>query len=129
MSPGAAVKAFHAAFGIPTPETPQFPPVNRRLLRWRLDNEELTEALEADGENDIVAFAEEMADRAIVLFGQAWEHGIDLEAVIAEKMRANMSKLGPDGKPVLREDGKVLKGPAYQPADTAAVLRRMGYGG
>lgn len=127
MSPGAAVKTFHAAFGIPTPETPQFPPDERRSLRWRLDNEERIEAIVADEENDIIAFAEEMADRAIVLLGQAWEHGIDLEAVIAEKMRANMSKLGLDGKPVLRADGKVLKGPNYAPADTAAVLRRQGY--
>lgn len=127
MSPGAAVLAFHIAFGIPTPEAPQFPPQSRRELRWRLDNEERIEALDADEENDIVAFAEEMADRAIVLFGQAWEHGIDLEAVIAEKMRANMSKLGPDGKPVLRADGKVLKGENYQPADTASVLSQMGF--
>jgi predicted HAD superfamily Cof-like phosphohydrolase len=92
------------------------------VLRWRLDNEERAEAVIADEANDLVNFAEEMADRAIVLFGQAWEHGIDLEAIIAEKMRANMSKLGDDGKPVLRADGKVLKGPNYRPADTFAVL-------
>lgn len=127
MTSGAAVKAFHSAFDIPTPATPQFPSQSRRELRWRLDNQERVEAIVADEENDIVAFAEEMADRAIVLLGQAWEHGIDLEAVIAEKMRANMSKLGPDGKPILRPDGKVLKGPNYAPADTASVLRRMGY--
>lgn len=126
-TPGAVVKAFHIAFSIPIPETPQFPPHDRRELRWRLDNEERVEAIVADEENDLVAFAEEMADRAIVLLGQAWEHGIDLEAVIMEKMCANMSKLGTDGKPVLRADGKVLKGPNYAPADTASVLRRQGY--
>jgi predicted HAD superfamily Cof-like phosphohydrolase len=119
---GSVVKKFHIAFDIPTPSRPQFPPEARRLLRWTLDEEERKEALEADAANDLIAFAEEMADRAIVLFGQAWEHGIDLEAVIAEKMRANMSKLGADGKPILREDGKVLKGPNYRPADTASVL-------
>lgn len=124
---GALVKAFHIAFGIPTPDRPQFPTEARRNLRWTLDFEERAEAMDADIENDLPAFAEEMADRAIVLFGQAWEHGIDLEAVIAEKMRANMSKLGADGKPVLRADGKVLKGAGYVPADTVRVLRGMGY--
>lgn len=128
MSAGELVRKFHEAFDIPTPPTPGFPSAHRRKLRWTLDNEERLEAIFADEENDILSFAEEMADRAIVLFGQAWEHGIDLERVIAEKMRANMSKLGPDGKPVLRADGKVMKGPNYVPANTEAVLRMMGDG-
>ena len=127
MSPGQLVYQFHVAVGVPTPSTPQWPSRERRELRWTLDNEEREEAIMADLCDDLTAFAEEMADRAIVLFGQAWEHGIDLEAIIEEKMRANMSKLGDDGKPILRADGKVLKGPNYKPADTALIMSAMGY--
>ena len=54
----------------------------------------------------------------------ALETGIDLAAVLAEVQRSNMSKLGADGKPVYREDGKVLKGPGYFAPDVAEVLRR-----
>lgn len=58
-------------------------------------------------------------------YGTAAEYGIDLDAVLAEVHRANMSKLGPDGRPALREDGKVLKGDCYRPPQVADVLRRQ----
>ena len=44
--------------------------------------------------------------------------------VFKEIQRSNMSKLGPDGKPIYREDGKVLKGPNYFKPDIAAVLEK-----
>ena len=65
--------------------------------------------------------------RRVPGYGTAAVHGIDLDAVIAEVHRANMSKLGPDGRPVLRADGKVLKGDCYTPPDVAAVLRAQGW--
>ncbi|MFJ3500475.1 MULTISPECIES: hypothetical protein [unclassified Streptomyces] len=55
-------------------------------------------------------------------YGTALVPGVDLDAVLAEVHRADMSKLGPDGRPVLREDGKVLKGPSYRPPRVAEVL-------
>ena len=55
---------------------------------------------------------------------QALETGIDLPAVLAEVQRSNLSKLGPDGRPIYREDGKVLKGPGYFSPDVAGVLKR-----
>lgn len=59
-------------------------------------------------------------------FFAANEHGVDLNAVLAEIARSNMSKLGADGKPIYREDGKVLKGPNYSPPDIAGVLQAQG---
>lgn len=60
-------------------------------------------------------------------YGTALVHGIDLDAVIAEIHRANMTKLGPDGRPLLRADGKVLKGEHYRAPDVAGVLREQGW--
>ncbi len=48
--------------------------------------------------------------------------------LVREFHRADMSKLGPDGRPVLREGGKVLKGPSYRPPRVAEVLARQGRG-
>ena len=75
-----------------------------------------------DGERDTVAAADALADLVYVVYGMALETGIDLAAVLAEVQRSNMSKLGADGRPVYREDGKVLKGPGYFPPDVAGVL-------
>ena len=66
--------------------------------------------------------ADALADLIYVVYGMALETGIDLAAVLAEVQRSNMSKLGSDGRPVYREDGKVLKGPGYFPPDVGGVL-------
>ena len=75
-----------------------------------------------DGERDTVEAADALADLVYVIYGMALETGIDLAAVLAEVQRSNMSKLGADGRPVYREDGKVLKGPGYFPPDVAGTL-------
>ena len=77
-----------------------------------------------DGTRDTVETADALADLIYVIYGMALETGIDLASVLAEVQRSNMSKLGTDGKPVYREDGKVLKGPDYFPPNVEAVLRR-----
>ena len=77
-----------------------------------------------DGERDVIEAADALADLVYVIYGMALETGIDLASVLAEVQRSNMSKLGADGKPVYREDGKVLKGPDYFPPNVEAVLRR-----
>ena len=55
-------------------------------------------------------------------YGTAHVYGIDLDAVLDEVHASNMTKLGADGRPIRRADGKVLKGPDYRPPDIAAVL-------
>ena len=75
-----------------------------------------------DGTRDTVETADALADLVYVIYGMALETGIDLAAVLSEVQRSNMSKLGADGRPIYREDGKVLKGPGYFRPDVAGVL-------
>lgn len=99
-----------------------------RELRAKLHHEENRELCEALDAGDRVSIAQELADVVYVAYGTAFSEGIDLDAVLREIHRANMSKRGPDGNFVLREDGKVLKGPWYDPPDIAAVLDGDGDG-
>jgi len=93
------------------------------VARWRLLNEETRELAEAVSGGSLAEIAHELADVVYVAYGTALAYGIDLDAVLAEVHRANMTKLGADGRPVVR-DGKVVKGPMFRPADVAAVLDR-----
>jgi predicted HAD superfamily Cof-like phosphohydrolase len=71
---------------------------------------------------DLEKLAKELADLKYVTYGTDEVFGIPAEAVFEEVHRSNMSKLGDDGKPIYREDGKVLKSPSYRPADVHGVL-------
>ena len=84
-------------------------------LRFRLMEEENKEYLEAANNNDLVEVADALGDMLYILCGTIIEHGMQhkIEEVFDEIQRSNMSKLGEDGKPIYREDGKVLKGPNY----------------
>lgn len=82
------------------------------LLRVLLVKEEYAEVLEAETAEDLL---KELADLAYVTFGFAAEFGWDLDEALRRVHASNMSKLGDDGNPIYREDGKVLKGPNYEP--------------
>lgn len=84
-------------------------------LRHNLLIEELRELVAAIDADDIIGVADALGDMVYVLYGTAATFGINLDAVVAAIHKSNMSKLGIDGKPVLRADGKVLKGPKYRP--------------
>ena len=73
---------------------------------------------------DLVEVADALGDMLYILCGTIIEHGLQdkIEEVFAEIQRSNMTKLGADGKPIYREDGKVMKGPNYSPPDLAGVL-------
>lgn len=118
-----AVAAFHKAFGLPRRATPSADiPEVLAELRVRLLAEEVKEFAEASAAHDLTAMADALADIAYVVYGTAVTYGIDLDAVLAEVHRSNMSKLGHDGRPILRVDGKVLKSARYTPPDVAGVL-------
>ena len=120
-----AVQAFHTAFGLGYSQTP-LPTlgVDKNNLRFRLMDEENKEYLEAAMAGDLVEVADALGDMLYILCGTIIEHGLQdkIEEVFAEIQRSNMSKLGADGKPIYREDGKVMKGPNYSPPDLAGVL-------
>ena len=183
------VKEFHLTYGLPIRTEPKIPEEKEVTLRIDLDEEELEEYAEADGENDLVEVADALTDFLYVIYGQGlvyginldrsyvqipeinphlpsetlrdsyirlleknmenlidahvkginevkiqldatldniyWvgqQYGIDLDACFKEVHRSNMSKLGTDGKPIYRADGKVLKGPNFTPPDLKRVL-------
>jgi len=112
----AAVHSFHKAFKINTQDTPTVTISDeRKNLRFELMKEENEEYLEAAKNNDLVEVADALGDMLYILCGTIIEHGMQdkIEDVFNEIQRSNMSKLGEDGKPIYREDGKVLKGPNY----------------
>ena len=111
-----AVHEFHSAFklGIKNEPTADLGAA-KNLLRFNLMKEENEEYLEAANANDLVEVADALGDMLYILCGTIIEHGMQdkIEDVFNEIHRSNMSKLGEDGKPIYREDGKVLKGVNY----------------
>jgi Uncharacterized protein conserved in bacteria len=107
-----AVHEFHTAFGLGIKNTPTANIGEKRnLLRFNLMKEENEEYLEAAANNDLVEVADALGDMLYILCGTIIEHGMQdkIEAVFNEIQRSNMSKLGIDGKPIYREDGKSFK--------------------
>lgn len=118
-----SVAEFHRRFDLPMASRPRGK-VDRVLAQLRVDLliEEVNEFREATGELDAAGIADALADIVYVAYGAAVTYGIDLDAVIREVHRSNMSKLGADGRPVRRADGKVLKPSTYRPPNINAVL-------
>lgn len=112
----AAVAEFHDAFGIQNFNEPnaQLTP-DQVQLRFDLMREENEEYLEAALNQDIIEIADALGDQLYILCGTLLRHGLQhkIIEVFEEIQRSNMSKLGADGKPIYREDGKVLKGENY----------------
>ncbi|MBK8227939.1 MAG: nucleoside triphosphate pyrophosphohydrolase family protein [Flavobacteriales bacterium] len=119
------VRTFHEAFGIANADAPLGAIGDRdALLRYKLIREENEEYLDAALRGDLVEVADALGDILYILCGTLLKHGLEhkIDEVFREIQRSNMSKLGADGKPIYREDGKVLKGPGYFKPDIAAVL-------
>ncbi|MER6571987.1 MazG nucleotide pyrophosphohydrolase domain-containing protein [Streptomyces sp. NPDC001093] len=126
-SPADLVREFHRAFGLDARTTPAEVDPELAAHRGELLAEEAAEVAEVAVAGPLDKLAHELADVVYVAYGTALVHGIDLDQVIAEIHRANMSKLGPDGQVARRADGKVLKGEHYRAPDVSAVLRRQGW--
>ncbi|WP_225826722.1 MazG nucleotide pyrophosphohydrolase domain-containing protein [Streptomyces naphthomycinicus] len=126
-SPAPLVREFHRAFGLAAGSTPAEVDPELAAHRGELLAEEAAEVAEVAVAGPLDRLAHELADVVYVAYGTALVHGIDLDEVIAEVHRANMSKVGPDGQIARRADGKVLKGEHYRAPDVSAVLRRQGW--
>ena len=121
-----AVRQFHTAFGLGMKEEPTADlGLAKNTLRFNLMKEEKEEYLEAANNNDLVEVADALGDMLYILCGTIIEHGMQhkIEEVFDEIQRSNMSKLGEDGKPIYREDGKVLKGPNYFKPSIKEILQ------
>lgn len=119
------VSQFHDSFGITNLENPTAEIGSKTLkLRYDLMKEENEEYLEAAQNGDLVEVADALGDMLYILCGTILAHGMKdkIEEVFTEIQRSNMSKLGMDGKPIYREDGKVLKGENYFKPNILEVL-------
>ena len=133
------VQQFHEVFKLPILDRPRFAPKERMQMRLDLIEEEVSELELAVAEGDLVETADALADLVYVTYGMALELGIDLDAVVAEVHRSNMTKLWrdedileddrvaygtgtSDRMVAYREDGKVLKPPTWQPPQIKEVL-------
>jgi predicted HAD superfamily Cof-like phosphohydrolase len=119
------VRLFHDAFGIDNAPAPTAKlSKDDILLRYKLMREENEEYLEAAENGDLVEVADALGDMLYILCGTILKHGLQekIEEVFNEIQRSNMSKLDANGKPIYREDGKVLKSELYFKPDIARIL-------
>ena len=113
MSNFTDVKVFMDTFGQMVRTKPQFPDEKTMQLRYDLIKEELNELELAMKTKNLKEIADALTDILYVTYGAGYAYGIDLDKCFKEVQRANMSKLGEDGKPIYNEKGKVMKGPNY----------------
>ncbi len=113
MSNFEDVRIFMQIFGQIVRTKPQFPDDKTMQLRYDLIQEELFELKEAMKNKNLKEIADSLTDILYVTYGAGYAYGINLDKCFKEVQRANMSKLGEDGKPIFNEKGKVMKGPNY----------------
>ncbi|MCU0825327.1 MAG: nucleoside triphosphate pyrophosphohydrolase family protein [Leptospira sp.] len=121
----SAVAQFHDAFGIPNRTAPTAELSEKELtLRFNLMKEENEEYLEAAKNGDLVEIADALGDMLYILCGTLNAHGLQskIEEVFSEIHRSNMSKLDENGKPIYREDGKVMKSNRYFKPNISAII-------
>lgn len=140
--PEDLVRQFHEVYGLPIQHDEPDVDRERVHMRMRLIYEEVSEltgavygdkarrmleetisSLPDDGTRDTIETADALADLIYVIYGMALECGISLPAVLREVQASNLSKLDGEGKPIYREDGKVLKGYNFFPPNVKSALK------
>ena len=118
------VKEFMDAFGQEVVTKPEWPDAKTMELRMDLIEEEVGEFNDAcfNASGSLVDIADALSDILYVVYGAGHSFGIDLDKCFDEVHRSNMSKLGEDGKPIYRDDGKVLKGKNFQEPNLKEVM-------
>ena len=119
------VEDFHNAFGLCVAKKPTIDLSKETIkLRFNLMKEENEEYFEAAKRNDMVEVADALGDMLYILCGTILSHGMQdkIHEIFEEIQTSNMSKLGDDGKPIYRKDGKVMKGPKYFKPNIRAIL-------
>jgi predicted HAD superfamily Cof-like phosphohydrolase len=123
-----ALLEFHSTYGLVINDKPiDFSHENDEdaetfQLRWNLVQEEMDEFMTAHEGEDLVLLADAICDLVYVLVGTAVSYGIPFDRCFAEVQRSNMSKLDENGEPIIREDGKILKGPNFSEPDLRSII-------
>lgn len=120
------VKQFHKIYNCNIGVSPGLPNQPERELRKSLLLEEYNEYLQGEENNDIVEIADALGDMLYIIYGTCVSYGIPIDRVFQEIHSSNLSKLDKDGNPIIRDDGKVLKGPNYFRPNIASILRESG---
>ena len=123
--PIKAATKFHESYGLGIEHIPKANlPKNIFELRFNLMKEENEEYLQAAQDQDLIEIGDALGDMLYILCGTIIAHGFQdkIESIFDEIQRSNMSKLGADGKPIFRKDGKVMKGPNYFKPDLKKIL-------
>jgi predicted HAD superfamily Cof-like phosphohydrolase len=122
----ALVREFHETYGQAVADAPHVTDDALNLLRLELLREELRELAEALEQHDLVATLDALTDLQYVLDGAYLALGFHAvkDAALVEVHRSNMSKLGDDGRPIVRADGKILKGPRYSPPNLDLIVNK-----
>ena len=118
----SCVREFCLAFDQPQQDTPQLADDERRRIRMRQLEDKYHDYRYAERANDLVKISESLADMLYVIGVTALEYGIPLDTIFLEVHRSNMTRLGVDGRAIVREDGKIMKGPNYKKPDVVAIL-------
>ena len=119
------VKLFHESFGIENKTRPSSNLSEKVYnLRYNLMKEENDEYLDACEKGDMVEIADALGDMMYILCGTILSHGLQvkIEEIFEEIQRSNMSKLDENGKPIYREDGKILKSKKYFKPNISKIL-------
>ena len=121
------VKAFMLMFGQEVVKKPEWPDAKTMELRIDLIEEELQELKDGIllGDGTLVDVADALTDLLYVVYGAGHSFGINLDKCFEEVHNSNMSKLGNDGKPIYREDGKILKGKNFREPNLKEVLNEQ----
>ena len=119
------VSEFHQKFKQSQSDAPALLSNKESTLRYVLGKEELDEYIIAVGDEDLVEILDSLADQLYILFGTVLKHGLQEHIVYAFNLvhENNMSKLGPDGNPILREDGKIIKPHGFKKVELKDILK------
>lgn len=120
-----SVAEFHKAFRLNVRQNPTTDLSDALItLRFKLMEEENSEYLQAARDKNLTEVADALGDMLYILCGTIIEHGLQhkIEEVFNEIHRRNMSKLDENGKPIYREDGKVMKGANYFSPDIQKII-------
>lgn len=117
------VKEFHEKFNHLIKNKPEMPDIKMQCLRLNLIEEEFNELQEAMNDSNLTEIADALSDLLYVVYGAGLVFGIDLDKTFEEVHNSNMSKLGIDGKPIYRDDGKILKGPNFKEPDFSFIFK------
>ena len=124
-----SVRRFHEVFQAYMEHTPTAKvPAEISQGRIQMFLEELEEYRAAVNNHDIVEIADALTDMLYVLLGTFITHGLQdiAEELFAEVHRSNMSKLDEQGKPIFRQDGKVLKSDQFSDPDLRSIIAKIG---